>query len=232
MAAASATTSSVSRLMIASPSGQVGQWAPPLGRRATARAIPCTDSRGREAVRHDVLLLGLLLSRCGRARRHLVDRRRVEVLALQQGHLRRLQLRTRSRVRLLGRLRHELNVRRLLGAVLLLARVEAAPPAQPSEREPAPAPPRGPRRPLSRGVSPRAVRSSAAAYVAAGTGVARRSSGAAADGDGVAMRVASAGRHGGRGSMRRRHPPLVVEQLLRGRVGERQREWTGPVGGT
>jgi len=159
--------------MIASPSGQVGQWAPPLGRRATARAIPCTDSRGREAVRHDVLLLGLLLSRCGRARRHLVDRRRVEVLALQQGHLRRLQLRTRSRVRLLGRLRHELHVRRLLGAVLLLARVEAAPPAQPSEREPAPAPPRGPRR-------PRPVRSSAASYVAAGTGVARRSSGAVA----------------------------------------------------
>ena len=123
--------------------------------------------------------------------------------------------------RLLGRLRHELHVRRLLGAVLLLARVEAAPPAQPSEREPAPAPPRGPRRPPSRGVSPRPVRSSAASYVAAGTGVARRSSGAAAAGDGVAMRVASAGRHGGRGSMRRRHPPLVVEQLLRGRVGER-----------
>ena len=65
------------------------------------------------------------------------------------------------------------------------------------------------------------MHSSAASYVAAGTGVARRSSGAAAAGDGVAMRVASAGRHGGRGSMRRRHPPLVVEQLLRGRVGER-----------
>ena len=38
----------------------------------------------------------------------------------------------------------------------------------------------------------RAVRSSAAAYVAAGTGVARCSSGAAAASDGVAMRVKSA----------------------------------------